>query len=191
MATAPKRTYWNLCLMDPYPTRLQNQHHSQSGKDSQQCRCAFPHGPMNQRKGVPRNCTLKEVPTTTKEQEDLIQQEHQKAHQGQTTTEEKIRRMYQHWPHLRTQVRNVLQRCDTCQKHQGKKNYQAPLQPIPPPVHIFQRWRVDVIGPLPVILRRNKYILVFVEHLTKWPEAYPMEIADALTIVGHLHDLAL
>jgi hypothetical protein len=144
---------------------------------------------MSQRKGVPWNCTLKEVPKTIKEQEDLIRQEHQKAHQGQTNTEDKIRKDYQHWPHLRTQVRDIIQKCDTCQKYQGKKNYQAPLQPIPPPTHIFQRWGVDVIGPLPVTPKRNRYILVFVEHLTKWPEAYPMEIADALTIVGHLHDL--
>ena len=76
MVTAPKRPHWNPCLMDPYPPRLRNQHHPQSGKDSQQCWCSLPHDPMNQRKGVPRNCTLKEVPKTIKEQEDLIRQEH-------------------------------------------------------------------------------------------------------------------
>jgi hypothetical protein len=51
---------------------------------------------MSQKKGVPWNHTLKEVPATTEEQEDLIQQEHKKAHQGQTTIEEKIQRTYQH-----------------------------------------------------------------------------------------------
>ena len=94
---------------------------------------------MSQRKGVPRNCTLKEVPKTTKEQEDLIRQEHQKAHQGQINTEDKIQKDYQYWPYLRTQVWDIIQKCDTCQKYQGKKNYQAPLQLIPPPTHIFQR----------------------------------------------------
>jgi hypothetical protein len=35
------------------------------------------------------------------------------------------------------------------------------------------RWSLDFVGPLPLIVRHNKYVLVMVEHFSKWIELVP------------------
>ena len=122
------------------------------------------------------------------EQQKIIKTTHEFAHQGQKTTEDKIRQQYK-WKGIRQQVIDFIQTCLICQQYQQKGKSQAPLQPIEPPVNILERWGIDVIGPLPATICHNKYILVLVEHLSKWPEAFPMQLADALTITGHLHEI--
>ncbi len=36
----------------------------------------------------------------------------------------------------------------------------------------MERVAIDVLGPLPVSARGNKYIIVVIEYFTKWAEAY-------------------
>ena len=36
---------------------------------------------------------------------------------------------------------------------------------------IFHRWGIDMVGPMKETVRRNKYIVVDTEYLTRWPEA--------------------
>jgi transposase InsO family protein len=46
----------------------------------------------------------------------------------------------------------------------------------------FERISADILGPLPVTARRNKYILVIGDHFTKWIEANPLPNQEAETI---------
>ena len=41
---------------------------------------------------------------------------------------------------------------------------------------------MDVVGPLPTTDLGNKYIIVFSDYLTKWPEAFAMRDQKADTI---------
>ncbi|KYN29164.1 Pol polyprotein [Trachymyrmex cornetzi] len=41
---------------------------------------------------------------------------------------------------------------------------------------------MDVLGPLPITLRGNKYLLVVVDCFTKWVEAFPLKNIRAKTI---------
>jgi hypothetical protein len=43
------------------------------------------------------------------------------------------------------------------------------LQPLPI-MGLGYRWSLDFAGPLPVIPRHNKYVLVMIEHFSKWIE---------------------
>ena len=56
----------------------------------------------------------------------------------------------------------------------------APLQPMPVEGP-FDRVAIDVLGPFPTSDRGNKYIVIFTDYFTKWPEAYAVENADAIT----------
>ena len=47
-----------------------------------------------------------------------------------------------------------------------------------------QRVGVDVIGPLPISRKGNRYILVMVDYFTKWCEAFPMANQEAITIAN-------
>jgi len=60
------------------------------------------------------------------------------------------------------------------------------LHPIPPS-RLFDRWGVDVVGLLPIILKRNQYIIVTVEYLSKWQEAKAVSEANALSIANFLY----
>jgi len=40
------------------------------------------------------------------------------------------------------------------------------LHPILPS-RLFDQWEVDVVGPLPIILKGNQYIIVAIEYLFK------------------------
>ena len=41
---------------------------------------------------------------------------------------------------------------------------------------------MDLVGPLPVSDRRNRYILVCVDYFTRWPEAYALPDMTASTV---------
>src|SRR6266498_4036480 len=60
------------------------------------------------------------------------------------------------------------------------------LHPISPS-RLFDRWGVDVVGPLPITLKGNQYIIVAVEYLFKWQEAKAVSEANALSIFNFLY----
>ena len=45
----------------------------------------------------------------------------------------------------------------------------------------FEWIELDIFGPLPKFLNRNKFILVLIVYFTKWLEAYPIPDQGATT----------
>ena len=43
---------------------------------------------------------------------------------------------------------------------------------------------MDLLGPLPLTVRGNRYVLVVGDHFTKWMEAYPMPNMEAGTVAN-------
>jgi len=89
------------------------------------------------------------------------------------------------WPGIETDVRTFVEGCLSCQLENRRKVIPG-INMIPPssiPVGpLFHRMSVDVLGPLPCTTTNKKYIVVFVEYLSRWPEAFAIEKADASTI---------
>ena len=80
----------------------------------------------------------------------------------------KIKTRY-YWPQLYENIRSYVQSCDACQRW-GKTKTQQKLHPIP--VHApFYQVGIDFVGPLPITENGNKYIIVAMDYLTKWPKA--------------------
>lgn len=46
----------------------------------------------------------------------------------------------------------------------------------------YERVAVDILGPLPETLNKNKYILVIVDYFSKWTEAFPLPNQEAHSI---------
>jgi len=89
---------------------------------------------------------------------------------------DKIRARY-YWPQMYENIRTYVQSCDACQRR-GKPHKKTELHPIP--VHSpFYQIGIDFVGPLPKTAQGNKYIIVAMDYLTKWPEARPVPVATA------------
>ncbi|KAK1433246.1 hypothetical protein QVD17_10155 [Tagetes erecta] len=78
------------------------------------------------------------------------------------------------WPGMHKSAVAELQSCIDCQKHAPvslrPKNDMIPVTAAWP----FQKWGIDIVGPLPVSSGRVKFILVAVDYFTKWVEAKPL-----------------
>src|SRR3954469_23425478 len=98
------------------------------------------------------------------------------AHFSTDTMFNKIKERY-YWPQMYENIREYVRSCDACQRR-GKSRVNQTLHPIA--VHgPFYQVGIDFVGPLPLTLQGNKYIIVAMDYMTKWPEARPVPQATA------------
>ncbi|KAJ1216044.1 hypothetical protein NDU88_003650 [Pleurodeles waltl] len=83
---------------------------------------------------------------------------------------------------------NFCRACPTCQAS-GKegKRLKAPLIPLPVVGTPFERVGIDIVGPLgPKTALGNRFILVLVDHATRYPEAIPLRTVTANVVTRAL-----
>jgi transposase InsO family protein len=97
----------------------------------------------------------------------------------------KIRERY-FWPQMYADIREYVQTCDACQRR-GKSRINQALHPIPV-TGPFHRIGIDFVGPLPLTDKGNRYIIVAIDYLTKWPEARPLPRATADVTAEFLYE---
>ena len=88
------------------------------------------------------------------------------------------------WPGVAKAVKNLCALC--CQKAGPAIIVKATLNPLPVIKEPFTRIAMDVFGPLNRTKAGNKYILVLMDYVTKWPEDFALRNVTAETIVNCL-----
>ena len=78
------------------------------------------------------------------------------------------------WPGMRKSIEDYVRRCDSCQRRKEDRQFTAPLGTPEVPERPFQITSMDITGPYPLTPRRNKYLLTFVDHFSKYAEAFPI-----------------
>ena len=53
---------------------------------------------------------------------------------------------------------------------------------------IFERWKVNIVGSLPITREGNRYIVVAIDYFSRWPEARPLKAANADTVATFLYE---
>ena len=92
----------------------------------------------------------------------------------------KIKERY-FWTGMNTEIEKWCALCVDCATKKTPRNLaKAPLQPIPVEGP-FDRVAVDISGPFPTSERGKKYVVIFTDYFTKWPETFAIECADAAT----------
>ncbi|GKD69501.1 reverse transcriptase domain-containing protein [Tanacetum coccineum] len=87
-------------------------------------------------------------------------------HYGANYTAKKVFDSGFYWPTIYRDAHDLVTRCDTCQR-QGKISQRDEMPQNSIKVcEIFDVWGIDFMGPFPSS-RRNKYILVAVDYLSK------------------------
>ncbi len=89
------------------------------------------------------------------------------AHAGQFRTECRVRE-YFYWDTLSQDVIAYCNSCESCAKtKEPRKPIRVPLQPIEPHAK-FEKYHTDCLGPLPLTQKGNKFIITFIEALTRY-----------------------
>ena len=115
--------------------------------------------------------------------QEVIKQNHEPmyvAHPGAKRTHDLIALHYW-WPGMRKAVENYVKFCDPCQRRKGNREFVAPLGDVEEPTAPFEVTSMDITGPYLQTPRGNKYLLTFVDHFSKYVEAYPMPDQKAET----------
>jgi transposase InsO family protein len=113
-------------------------------------------------------------------------------HDDPTMAYQSAETIYQHiskryiWETMRRDIREYTRTCYECQMR-GTPKRNNPKVSIPPK-DIFERWGIDIVGPLPLSSQRNKYIIVAVDYFTRWPEAKAVKTANAITVADFIYD---
>jgi transposase InsO family protein len=91
------------------------------------------------------------------------------------------------WPNAAHDVKQWLKGCQQCQilAHDNHGEC-APQRPLSLPDGVFDRWSLDFVGPLPTSTSGNKFLLVAIEHVTRWPVAAAFPDATAVTTARFL-----
>ena len=85
------------------------------------------------------------------------------------------------WPSMRNDVNKFCHSCLECSTRKtGRRCFKPPLHPIPVGGP-FHRVAVDILQ-LPLTTNGNKYVAVFMDYFTKWPEAFAIPDQKAETI---------
>uniref|UniRef100_A0A7M5WLR4 Uncharacterized protein n=1 Tax=Clytia hemisphaerica TaxID=252671 RepID=A0A7M5WLR4_9CNID len=127
--------------------------------------------------------TWKQLVIPKKYRAQILQLNHDEpasAHFGFAKTADKIRRRY-YWPNMLTDIQTWVNTCIICQQDKGTTKKNAPLYPIATG-EVFEALHCDVVGPFPRTDAGNRYVVVFIERLTAWPEAFAVASTEANVI---------
>ncbi|KAL0373700.1 UNVERIFIED_CONTAM: hypothetical protein Sradi_3285700 [Sesamum radiatum] len=86
----------------------------------------------------------------------------------------KILRNGYFWPTIQRDSMQMVRKCVNCQIHGNLHHTPAVGIEFTCPTWPFDHWGMDIIGPFPPATGQRKFVLVAVDHFTKWIEAEPL-----------------
>ena len=95
------------------------------------------------------------------------------------------------WKSLVRDLKKFVAYCPQCQVAQRSKpglERELPFTLTSDSMQIFDRWAIDLIGPLTKTPNGNQWIVTAIDYLTGWPVAKALPDAKAETIAKFVHD---
>jgi hypothetical protein len=115
------------------------------------------------------------------EREALVMKTHELCgHFGQARTMHLLATTHW-WKGMTRGVKNLVRSCPVCDRVKASFNaHHSTLHPLPIE-GLFYRWGVDLAGPFKATSRGNLYVMICIEHFSKWVEVVPLPNKCAAT----------
>ena len=117
----------------------------------------------------------------------MVWHTHDLAHSGAGRTLSRLQLTW-YWPGMTAEVRQVVRTCEVCQAaKQGGTRATGERQRL----YAGRPWQkvaVDLVGPMPETSRGHKWILVLMDHFTRWQDALPLVDATAPVVAATLDE---
>ena len=112
----------------------------------------------------------------------LVEAHNKLGHQGNSHTYCLIKTQY-YWKGMNKDIRKYIANCILCQREKAKVQH-YPLQMMEILDRLFNKIAIDLLMEYDTSTSGNKHILTIIDHLTGWPEAFPIPDKIADTIVS-------
>jgi ribonuclease HI len=86
-----------------------------------------------------------------------------------------------YWPTIICAANRVTRSCEACQKFSPRSGNPSQFTKLIAHTWPFQRWGLDIVGPLPTAQGNLKFTFVAVEYFTKWIEARAVSTTTSKT----------
>ena len=90
------------------------------------------------------------------------------------------------WPNMSKHIAVACKSCEPCQRMAKKTHKAAPMQVTPIITEPFHKIALDVVGPLQMKKRRNRYILTYIDFATRYPDAEPLKETSSKSVANAL-----
>uniref|UniRef100_A0A914UWR8 Integrase zinc-binding domain-containing protein n=1 Tax=Plectus sambesii TaxID=2011161 RepID=A0A914UWR8_9BILA len=111
------------------------------------------------------------------EVEQINQSVHEEiGHLMQNNTYKQVKERF-YWDTMQEDICAFVTSCVKCQKNRPFKDQPVVLCPVPPPSNALSQWGMDLIK-LPETEDSYNYLIIAIDHLTKWPEAQLPQVKD-------------
>jgi len=102
-------------------------------------------------------------------------------HSGVHKTYKRIRKHYK-WKKMFKDIKAYIKSCTKCNKNKVNKPLQMPMIITDTAAKPFEKVYLDIVGPLPLSYKGNKYILTYQDDLTKILDCFPLKNCEAETV---------
>jgi hypothetical protein len=109
-------------------------------------------------------------------------------HYGAFRTNAKVWQSGFYWPTMYDDAKSFVRRCSQCQRHRNINTSDAMPLISNLQIDIFDVWIIDFMGPFPNS-EGCEYIFVAVDYVSKWIEALPCRVVDAMQSKKMFHEV--
>jgi len=102
-------------------------------------------------------------------------------------TAEKILQVGYYWPTLFKDAHDYCRSCDVCQAYAQRFTVSGPLHPIPL-LGPFEKWGINLMGPLPMTRRGHRFIIVATDYFTKFAKVRALKSSVKQEVARFLYE---